>query len=225
MILVVGDPKTYQLLTLTIFALIEREHDTTVLLLRIAHLIVLRTAVHEPRVVQAVGIADRHGDDIILLHLRGIKVAGTKEYRHHVVDARLISGGIPQMLAAGSDAVLFQLTVAVGIAIPYLVDIVAVAFHGSLAEVDGCETCITVGEQRVSHDKELVEFGIASGDEVRHPGILALKLRHFGVHLGSTHLHPNELPIEIEVVVEFLARLKGCILYPTLGITVVRGKR
>ena len=44
MILVIGNPETHQLLALAVFTLIEREHQTAELLLRVAHLIVFFAA-------------------------------------------------------------------------------------------------------------------------------------------------------------------------------------
>ena len=114
MVLVVSDVETDQLVCLIVLALPEREDQTTVFLLRVVQLEVLLAAVFEPGVRQFTGITDGHRDDIALLHLRGIEVTGTKEDGHHVVDAVLIGAGLPDMLTAGRDAMLLQLTVATG---------------------------------------------------------------------------------------------------------------
>jgi uncharacterized ubiquitin-like protein YukD len=121
------------------------------------------------------------------------------------------------VFAAGGNAMLLQLTVAVRIAIPYLINVITVTLKCSLAEIEGREIGIAIGEQGVAHDEEPVELGVASGDEITFQGILAFKLCRLHIHLGRTYLYPDELPVEVKVIIEFLAWLKGCILYPTLS--------
>ena len=61
---------------------------------------------------------------------------------------------------------LLQLTVAVRIAIPYLINIITVALLCSLTEIEGREIWIAIGEQGVTHNEELVELGVASGYQI-----------------------------------------------------------
>ena len=120
------------------------------------------------------------------------------------------------LLAVGIDTVLLQLTEVVGIAVPDLVDIVTVSLAGTLAEIEGREVGIAVAEQRVAHQEVLVELGVASCDEVGLPGFLAFKHRQLRIHLSRSHFQPDELPVEVEVISQFLAAFEGCILDATL---------
>jgi hypothetical protein len=121
------------------------------------------------------------------------------------------------MFTTGSDTMLLQLATAMRITVPNLVNVITIAFQCAFSEIQWRKVRITVRKQGVSHNEELVEFGIASRDKIRLPSILAFKLRHPDIHLGSTNLHPDEFPVEVKIITECLARLKGGILYPTLG--------
>ena len=67
-------------------------------------------------------------------------------------------------------------------------------------EVEGREVLIAITEQRVAHHEVFIKFVVASCDEIRLPGIFALELRHLGVHRSRSYLHPDKLPVEVEVV-------------------------
>ena len=122
------------------------------------------------------------------------------------------------LLAVGIDTVLLQLTEVVGVAVPDLVNVVTVTFAGTFAEIEGREVGVAVAEQRVTHQEVLIELGVASCDEVGLPGLLAFKLRQLRIHLSRSHLQPDELPVEVEVVSQFLATLEGCILDAALRL-------
>ena len=68
-----------------------------------------------------------------------IKVARPHKDAHHVVDAVLVCRVLPLVLAGMLNAVLFELAVAIGIAVPYFVNIVAIALACALAEIQGRE--------------------------------------------------------------------------------------
>ena len=121
------------------------------------------------------------------------------------------------MLTAGGDGVLPELAVAVGIGVPYLIDVVSAALACPLSEVEWREVGVAVGEQGVAHEEILVELGVASRDEIRLPGILALELGHVGFHRGRAYLHPDEFPVEVQGVLKHLTRLEGRVVYAALG--------
>jgi hypothetical protein len=99
-------------------------------------------------------------------------------------------------------AMFLQLTIAAWIRVPNLVNVVATAFTGALTEIERREVWIAIGEQRISHHKILIEFAVTPRDEVRLPCILALKLGKVRIHRGRANLHPDELPVKIEVIVK-----------------------
>ena len=223
MVLIVGHVESDELVALVILPLIEGEDQTAELLLGVAHLEILASAELQPGVAQASCVTDRHTDDFALLHIGGVEIAGTKEDRHHVIDAGLVFRGLPVLLAVGIDAVFLEFAVLVGVAVPYLIDIVSVALTGSLAEIEWREVGAAIRQQRVAHHEILVEPFITACDEVGFPGILALELRHLRVHRGGADLQPDKLPVEVEVVVQRLARLEGGILNTTLGLGIRGG--
>ena len=166
------------------------------------------------------GIADGHRNRTALLQLRGIEVSGTEEDRHHVEDTVLILRCLPFMITMTIDTMFLQTAVTIGIAVPYLVNVIAVALACAFPEIKRREIRITIGYQRIAHREVLVEFVVAPSNEIRLPCILPLKLRESGIHRGGAHLHPDELPVEVQIIGERLARLKGRVLYATLGETV-----
>ena len=110
-----------------------------------------------------------------------------------------------------------QVAVALGISIPELVNIIALAFTGTLTIVEWFEAQRRIAEQRITHDEHIVQLTVTTCNQAATEGILAIECRLHGRHGGSTHLHPYELPVEVEVVAYKLARLKGVILNTTLG--------
>ena len=78
-VLVISDIEADKFVALAILPLIEREHQTTELLLRAVHLEILLAPILKPGVRQMTGIADGHRDSLALLQIRSIEVAGTKE--------------------------------------------------------------------------------------------------------------------------------------------------
>ena len=79
MVLIVRDPEAYEFFALAVVPLIERKYQTAELFLCIVHLVILPAAELEPRVIQTTGVADGHGNNLTLLHFRGIKVTGTEQ--------------------------------------------------------------------------------------------------------------------------------------------------
>ena len=137
MVLVVGDVEADQLTVLAVVVFNKREDQTTELLFGAVDFERLLSTVLQPGIRQALGIGDRHGDDIALVQLRSIEVTGTKENAHHVIHAVLIRDGLPVLLTVGIDAMHAQLAVVVGIGIPQFVDIVALAFEGAFTVIEG----------------------------------------------------------------------------------------
>ena len=90
------------------------------------------------------GITDGHGDDLALLQLRRIEIAGTKEDRHHIVDTVLISARLPMHLAIGINTMLLQLAIAARIGIPHLIDVISAPLTGSLTEIKRRKIRITI---------------------------------------------------------------------------------
>ena len=91
-------------------------------------------------------IADGHGYAVTHLEGGGIEIAGTEEDGHHVVDAVLVSARLPEVFSMRRDAVFLQLAVAVGITVPYLINIIATAFTGTLSEIKRREVGVTIAE-------------------------------------------------------------------------------
>ena len=104
------------------------------------------------------------------------------------------------MLTTAVDFVLFEMAVAFRVGVPEFIDIVALAFAGSLAEVEGGKVHCGVAEQRVAHDEHVVQLTVTAGDEAAAECILSFETGLYGRHGRSTYLYPYELPVEIEVV-------------------------
>ena len=123
-------------------------------------------------------------------------------------------------LTISVNTVHLQMTVRRGIAIPQLVDIVAVAFTGSLTEVQWRDVHIGITQQRVAHHKDIVQLAVSSRNQTTAESLLTFVSRLYGRHRGRTDLHPHELPVEVEVIAQKLARLEGGILDATLGTDI-----
>jgi len=105
-----------------------------------------------------------------------------------------------------------EVAVVVGVGVPQLVDVVALAFACPFAEVEGCEVGIGVAEQGVAHDEDIVQLAVAACDETAAQGLLSFVAGLYGGHGGGAYLDPHEFPVEEEVVAEELAGLEGRVL-------------
>ena len=216
MVLVVGNVEADDFLVLSLVTLHEREDETTVLLVGPVNLEGFLATILQPGVPQLLGVADGQGDVVALLQRGGTEVACPEEDAHHVVNAVLVLCLFPLVLAGVLDAVHPEVAVLLGIGVPQLVHIVAFPLTGSLAEVERREVFGAVGKQRVTHHEEVVHLAVGPRDETGTVGFLSLIGRLHGGHGCRTYLHPDELPVEVEVVGQELTRLKGFVLYATL---------
>ena len=218
MVLVVGDVEAYQLVGLSVLMLVEGEYQAAELLFRRADLEVVVTPELHPGVGEVLGVADGQADDVSLLHLRRVEVACTQEYAHHVVDAAGILLLLPLVLALVGDAVHLQVAVAARVGVPQLVHVVALALACSFPEINRCEVfCRAQRQQCVAHHEDVVELAVAACYEAGLIDRLPLVCRLGGLHAGTAHLEPHELPVEVQVVVELLACLEGSVLNAALG--------
>ncbi len=217
MVLVVGDIEADELVVLAVLALDEREDQAAVLVVVVLHLQIGGTVVFQPRITQVAGIADGHGDVFADGQLRSIEIAGAQEDAHHIIDTVLVFLFLPMLFAVGIYAVLLQVAIALGVGIPQLVDIIAVSLAGSLAEIQRGKVLIGIAYQGVAHDEHVVQLVVATGDQAGTEGVLAVIARLHGRHGRRAYLHPDEFPVEIEVVADELAALEGGILDAALG--------
>ena len=81
------------------------------------------------------------------------------------------------LFAIGIDTVHLQMAVTIRIGVPKLVDIIAVAFAGTLTEVKGSQFLIGIAQQGVAHDEHVVEFVVAARYQTATKGLLPLILR------------------------------------------------
>ena len=99
-----------------------------------------------------------------------------------------------------AQAFLREVALASAVVVPHLVDGVATPFASSLAEVERCHIGGAVGEEGVAQDEHLVDLVVAASGEACAEGLFPFVPTLDGRHRCRTGLHPNELPVVVEVV-------------------------
>ena len=104
------------------------------------------------------------------------------------------------MLTTTGNLMLLDMTIVLGIGVPYLVHIVSATLTGSFAEIEGSQVHVGITEQGVAHHKHIVELVVATGNQTATIGRLTLIARLNGRHRCCAHLDPHELPVKIQVI-------------------------
>ena len=212
MILIVGDKETYQLVVLAVLALDEREHQAAILVAGIFHLDGGGAVVLEPSIGYRQTIGNRHGDFIAFLESGGVEIACTEIDTHHIVEAIFVFGLLPEVVAATGLLMHLDVTVAIGIGVTYLIDIVSLAFPSSLTIVNRGNIVICIAQEGITHDEHVIELAIASCGQTATVTVLTFVIGVDGGHGCGTDFPPDELPIEIEVVTYELACGESCVI-------------
>ena len=199
MIGIVSDIEAEKVLFLLLLV-VEEGEDKTAVGLVVVGLEILPASVDEDLVAQA--LACDHTESGSLSDLVSGEVHGAGEGKNieHVVDTfgachlliRPFSVGILVAHLHGSLVVAW-------IGIPHLIDCIAFAFAGSLAEIERHEFMGGIADEGVAHWEELVTGLVAQEDEVGPECLLAFIARRGDIELGGSDLHPYELPVEVEV--------------------------
>ena len=151
------------------------------------------------------------------MHVLGVEGAGTQEHAEHVVVAFV---GIEFLLVLHVlviDIALAEVCAAFGVGVPHLVDVVALAFEGALAVVEGYEVGGDVAGDGVAHHEEAVGALVAACEQTGSQDVLAVVASGVDAEVGGASLQPDEFPVEVELVVEALAGPEGGVGKGALG--------
>ena len=110
------------------------------------------------------------------------------------------------------------MALAIWVGVPHLIDGVVLSLERTLAEVEGHKLWGDVGDKGVAHGEDRIAPLVAGEEQVVAQGCLPLVVSCLHGVVGSTAFHPNELPMEVEVIGEPLSRLEGCVLGGTLSV-------
>ena len=107
---------------------------------------------------------------------------------------------------------LTDMRFATWVSVDGFVYVVTLALEGGLAIVQWHEVGRNVARERIAHHEELVCALAATRDEVTAVGRAALIGGLLDVETGGAGLDPDELPVEIKLIVEAFASVKGSVL-------------
>lgn len=116
------------------------------------------------------------------------------------------------------EEMLLHMASTIGIGVPDFIYRVVLSLEGSLAEVKGYELGGDVGDEGVTHGEEQVTAFVAGEEQVVAQGWLTLIGGILDGVVCCTTFHPNEFPVEIEVIGQFLACPEGGVLSGTLRV-------
>ena len=160
-----------------------------------------------------------HGEVDALPHLVVLGIEGTcqGEDGEHVVVAVVALVMMFRPLPMPIQKVLLHMALAVGISVPHFIHGVVLALERTLAEVEGNELRRDVGDEGVAHGEDCIAPLVAGEEQVIAQGWLSLiRGRLDGVE-GRAALHPNEFPMEVEVIRQAFTSLESRVLRGTLG--------
>ncbi len=100
---------------------------------------------------------------------------------------------------------------------PGLVNRVAFALFGAFAEIARFEPLADDAGQRIAHLEEEVGTFAAYGEQIHPVGGFRPIGSRVGRKAGKSGLHPDKLPVEVQIVHHVFARLKRIVLRLTLG--------
>lgn len=113
--------------------------------------------------------------------------------------------------------VLLHMALAIGVSVPYLIYGVVLALERTLAEVEGNELRGDVGDEGVAHGEDSIAPLVAGEEQVIAQGWLPLIGSRLDGVEGRAALHPDEFPMEVEVIRQALTSLESRVLRRTLG--------
>jgi len=155
----------------------------------------------------------------------GVEGAGYVEDAEHVVVAVVAFVVVYGPLAVAVEVVLFDVAALVGVGVEDFVHGVVFAFGGSFAEVEGLEAGGGVTAEGVLHGEYGIEPWAALEEEVGAEGWLLLIGGGADGVVGGACFYPNEVPVEVEVVVEVFACLEGVVGVLELGVAGGDGEK
>ena len=189
----------------------------------VVHLEFLLTAIDEDFVGDAVAVGHLKVYLLAFAIVGSVKSARADKHTEHVTDGGIDATFSIEDLAVIVGIALAQVYVAIaGIVIPHLVDVVAFAFACALAEEEGHEFGGEVADDGVAHHEEAVGAFVALGEEGGAQDVLVVVAAVLDLEVGGAGLQPDELPVEVELVVEALASREGAVLQGLLGMDFAR---
>ena len=210
-----GDYLTLFLLISDIFH--EGEDEAVVSGVGVLHLKVFLTTIDEGLFLHALAVGHREAELQAGFVVGRVEGTGPHHHGNHIVGA-LVGGGF----CGGDDTVGVHVTVAdidfiVCVTVPGFIDIVALAFERALAVIEGNEVWGDVGLQGVAHHEEAVGALAAPSEQSAAEGGLSLVADRVYVQGGGACLYPDELPVEVETVLQVLATEESPVLKGALG--------
>ena len=101
----------------------------------------------------------------------------------------------------------------------YLVYRVTLSFFGSLTEVERLKALRGDAYQRVAHLEEAVDAMVCVRLQLCAEARTAFISGVFYRHLSPSGVNPDELPVELQLIVQSLSGLYGIVVGATLGIS------
>ena len=216
---VIGDIESHHFLVLLAHALHEGEDEAAIGHARVLHLEFLATAIDEGLFADIVTISHLEAYALAVLVGRRVEGAGTHQHADHIEDALRGAVVVVADITFPVDEALLELHLAAtGIGVPYLVHIVALALERALAVVEGLQLGRDVADEGVAHHEELVGSLAAARNQVAAIGIATIVLGLLDAEVGCAGFDPDEFPVEVQLVVQFLARVEGGVHHRTLGL-------
>ena len=150
-------------------------------------------------------------DSVTLLPSGGVEGACFLQHANHVITA--IFAGVTTLYGRLRVFLIAHLHAAlsVGITVPHFISAIGSSLECFLDVVLRNKVKAGVCHEGVSHDKEFICFFGTSGDEVGTPGGFAVIDGLRGVHGSSSHFHPHEFPVEVEVINQRFSAFKGTV--------------
>ena len=213
MVVVIGDVESDNFLFLLTLILNEGKDEAAIGNTCRFHGELLLAPVDERLVGHFVAIRHLETQVLPLAKVGGIEGTSAEYHAEHIEDALL---GAVLLIEDESLVVLEALLEldAIGgrIAVPHLVNVVAFPLESSLAVVEWFELGSDIGEKGIAHHEELVGALVAAGDEMATVGLLPLIGGVGDIQVCRSGLHPDEFPVEIELIVQVLAALESFVL-------------
>ena len=215
---VVGDVESEEFLFFVFLFVVEQGENKAGVLLVIVGFPFFLAAINEGLFLHLLACCHREMDALSYLLAGGVERTCEGEDGEHVVVAVVALVVMLRPLSVPIEEVLLHVALAVGVGVPHLIDGVVLALKGSFAKVEGHEFRSDVGDEGVTHREDGIAPLIAGEEQVVAQDGLPLIGGCFHRVVGGTALHPDELPVEIEVVGEAFTCTEGGVLGGALGV-------
>ena len=216
--MVVGDVEAEEFLFFGLLFVVEEGEDEAVVGLAVVGFPVFLASIDEGLFLYILACCHREVDALPDFVVLGIEGTGKGEDGEHVVVAVVALMMVFRPFTVTIEEVLLHVTLAVGIGVPDLIDGIVFAFEGTFAEVKGYKLGGNVGDEGVAHGEDCITSFVAGEEQVIAQGGLSLIGGRLDGIEGRAALHPDEFPMEVEVVGQAFTSLEGGVLSGTLSV-------